>query len=412
MEIIFVILQTMTEKLIDKIQSFNRDRLPEILPLKYEGMTENMFRFFRGTTHLFYEPISEEPVIKNCPSAWICGDLHLENFGTFRSDNRQVYFDLNDYDEAVLAPVTWEVARLLTSIFVAFESLEIEEKKAFKMASLFLKSYSNILAKGKAIYVETRNATGIVGDFLKKVSKRKQNVILKKRTRKRNNKLEILMDHQKHFALPDERKDKIFKYVTEWLKNDDRSPYNYKVIDAVFRVAGTSSLGLNRYVILLKSLNNIGEKYMLIDMKQASPSSLIPHLDIKQPSWETEAQRIITVQESMQNRCPALLSSSDFEGQSYIMQEMQPEGDNINFKLLSDRYRDMYTVIDNMAMLTASSQLRSSGQKGSAITDELKEWAQSGDWQDSVLEYAHAYSNTVKEDYQYYCAQYYSGVIH
>jgi uncharacterized protein (DUF2252 family) len=402
----------MTDQLIARIETFNRNRLPEMLHFKFEGMAENMFRFYRGTSHLFYEPISKEPLIKDCPKAWICGDLHLENFGTFRSDNRLVYFDLNDYDEAVLAPVTWEVARLLTSIFVAFESLDITEKKAFKMASLFLKSYTCTLARGKSITIETRNANGIVGDFLSSVSKRKQHVLLKKRTTKRNNRLEILMDHQKHFALDKERRDKIFDHVTEWLKNDDRSPYNYKVIDAVFRMAGTGSLGLNRYVILMKSLNQTGEKYILIDMKQASPSSVLPYLETEQPAWRSEAERVITVQESMQDRCPALLSTSEFEGNSYIMQEMQPEEDNINFKLLGDRYRDMYTVIDNMAMLTGSSQLRSSGQRGSAITDELKEWAQNVKWQDAVLDYAHSYSKTVQADYKYYCAQYFSHVIH
>nr|MBA4168559.1 DUF2252 family protein [Chitinophagaceae bacterium] len=174
----------------------------------------------------------------------------------------------------------------------------------------------------------------------------------------------------------------------------------------------TGSLGLNRYVILLKSLNNVGEKYMLVDMKQAAPSSLAPYVETKQPIWKSEAERVIMVQESMQDRCPALLSTSEFEGHSYIMQEMQPEEDNINFKLLGNRYRDMYTVIDNMAMLTASAQLRSSGQKGSAITDDLKNWAQNVKWQDAVLEYAKLYSKTVQEDYKYYCAQYYSGVIH
>jgi len=401
----------MTDQLIARIETFNRNRLPEMLHFKFEGMAENMFRFYRGTSHLFYESIIKEPLIKDCPNTWICGDLHLENFGTFRSDNRLVYFDLNDYDEAVLAPVTWEVARLLTSIFVAFESLDITEKKAFKMASLFLKSYTYTLARGKSITIETRNATGIVGDFLTSVSKRKQHVLLKKRTTKRNNRLEILMDHQKHFALDKERRDKIFDHVTEWLKNDDRSPYNYKVIDAVFRMAGTGSLGLNRYAILMKSLNQTGEKYVLIDMKQASSSSVLPYLETEQPAWRSEAERVITVQESMQDRCPALLSTLEFEGNSYIMQEMQPEEDNINFKLLGDRYRDMYTVIDNMAMLTASSQLRSSGQRGSAITDELKEWAQNVKWQDAVLDYAHSYSKTVQADYKYYCAQYFSQVI-
>lgn len=401
----------MTERLIDKIQEFNAGRIPEVLHIKYEALAQNMFRFFRGTAHLFHEAISSESLVQNCPVAWICGDLHLENFGTFRSDNRLVYFDLNDYDDAALGPVTWEVARFVTSVFVAFESLRIDQKKAVKMANLFLKTYAATLARGKAISIETRNATGIVGDFLAKVGRRKQSDILKKRTRRRHNKIEMLMDHEKHFGLSDDLRAQLSTQVTDWLRTDERSPYNYEVIDAVFRLAGTGSLGLKRYAVLLKSLNKTGDKYMLIDMKQAAPSSALPFIKMQQPVWNSEAERVITIQDSMQDRCPALLSTTTFDGISYIMQEMQPEEDNINFELLCDRYRDMYTVIDNMAMLTASAQLRSSGQRGSAITDELKHWSRETKWQEDVLEYARHYASVVRDDYRFYCAQHFSGVI-
>jgi uncharacterized protein (DUF2252 family) len=195
--------------------------------------------------------------------------------------------------------------------------------------------------------------------------------------------------------------------VDKWLKMDDNSPYNYKVIDGVFRLAGTGSVGLERYAFLLKSSNDSGYKYILLDMKEASPSSLSPFCSVKQPSWTSEADRIVSVQRRMQNRCPALLSTSEFRGKSFIMQEMQPTKDSIDFVALVDRYRDMYSVIDSMAMLMASSQLRSTGQDGSAVTDELKRFAANTAWQDQVLEYAKGYAERMKayyaeflEDYQ------------
>jgi uncharacterized protein (DUF2252 family) len=130
-------MNTVTERII----AFNRSRLPKMRPLKYRLMLENAFRFFRGTCHLFYEDLAAAGKVPMGPLGWICGDLHLENFGSYRSDNDQVYFDLNDFDEAILAPVTWEVVRLTTSIFVGFGSLGIEARRAEKMAKLFLKSY-------------------------------------------------------------------------------------------------------------------------------------------------------------------------------------------------------------------------------------------------------------------------------
>jgi uncharacterized protein (DUF2252 family) len=141
---------------------------------------------------------SMQKIFPSSPLAWTCGDLHLENFGSFKSDNKQVYFDLNDFDEAILAPAAWEMARFVTSIFIAFRTLKIAEKKAIRMAELFLKTYSVTLQKGKAFYIEPGTAQGIVCEFLSAAAKRKQKDLLKKRTEKKKNRLQILPDGQRH----------------------------------------------------------------------------------------------------------------------------------------------------------------------------------------------------------------------
>src|ERR1700722_16984211 len=205
---------------LQRVKEFNKDRLPDMVELKYEAMLQNLFRFYRGTNHLFYEDLQKANSIPNSPTAWVCGDLHLENFGSYKGSNRLVYFDLNDFDESVLAPASWELLRMVTSIFVAFESLKIEQKKALNMATLFLKTYSSILAEGKPDYIEPRTAKGIVCEFLTEVSKRKQKEILKKRTVQKKNKLEILMDDPRHFELDKKLKKDLTLHITRWLKND------------------------------------------------------------------------------------------------------------------------------------------------------------------------------------------------
>jgi uncharacterized protein (DUF2252 family) len=389
-------MNTITQRII----AFNESRIPEMRPLKYRLIQENAFRFFRGTCHLFYEDLAAAEGFPPGPLGWICGDLHLENFGSYRSDSNQVYFDLNDFDEAILAPVTWEVVRLVTSIFIGFASLRIEARRAEKMAKLFLKSYAATLASGRADYIEAAMAKGIICDFLSGVAKRKQRIILQKRASLTKRKVQMLRNIPKHFKLNRETKQALMDHVTAWLKVDDHSPYNYKVVDGVFRLAGTGSVGVERYAFLLKSLNETGFKYILLDMKEAVVSSLAPYVFSSQPAWRSEADRVISAQRRMQNRCPALLSTSTFRGKSFIMQEMQPSKDSINFRLLRDRYRDMYSVIDSMAILTASAQLRSSGQDGSAITDELKVFGRDESWQEAVLTYAARYAQRVQEYYE------------
>ena len=392
----------------ERIIAFNKGLLPDMVKLKYEAMTENIYRFYRGTCHLFYEDLSKVTDLPPSPATWICGDLHLENFGSYKADNRLVYFDLNDFDEALLAPCTWEIARMVTSIFIAFENLEIEEEKALNMARMLLKNYSAALAKGKALSIDPRTAKGIVCTFLTNVDKRKQKELLDKRTTSKKHKIWLSLDHEKHFKVEKHLRKELTEHVNEWIKTSSDGPYNFKVIDCVFRMAGTGSVGVKRYLFLLKSLNT-KNKYLLLDMKEARTSSVLPYVPLKQPYWETEADRVIQVQQRMQYVSAALLGTTVFKGDSYVLQEMQPTEDRINFEVIKDRYRDIYQVIDDMAQLAASSQLRSSGRQGSAIADKLITHGWDNTWQEAVLDYSLKYAKKVKQDYKQYMKAYERG---
>jgi Uncharacterized protein conserved in bacteria (DUF2252) len=77
--------------------------------------------------------------------------------------------------------------------------------------------------------------------------------------------------------------------------------------------------------------------------------------------------------------------------------------------MIRDRYKDVERVIKDMAMLTASAQLRSSGRQGSALADELIAFGKDHHWQQGLLDYAVAYAAKVKKDYQAYFKAYKAG---
>ena len=174
--------------------------------------------------------------------------------------------------------------------------------------------------------------------------------------------------------------------------------YEYKILDTVFRIAGTGSIGVNRYAFLVEKLQE-PRKYLLVDMKQATTSSVQPWLSTPQPAWNSEAERVAVVQERMQNVSPAFLSSTTFKHEAYTLKEMQPTADKIDFLVIKDKIKYVKQVIEDMAMLTASAQLRSSGRQGSAIADELIAFGQNSEWQKKIIDYAANYSNQVKKDY-------------
>ena len=111
-------------EIIQEIRAFNANRDPSKRVLKYAVMQQNVFRFYRGTCHLFYKDLYNNNVLPNSPLVWASGDLHLENFGSFKGRDRLVYFDINDFDEAMLMPAIWELVRLLCSVVVASTSIQ------------------------------------------------------------------------------------------------------------------------------------------------------------------------------------------------------------------------------------------------------------------------------------------------
>jgi hypothetical protein len=102
----------------EEIAENNRDRKPKLVELKLRRMAQDPFAFFRGTDHLFANqwPRLAPPDVG--PSVLICGDLHLENFGAYRAGDGTFLYDINDFDEALVAPCSLDLVRCATSILL------------------------------------------------------------------------------------------------------------------------------------------------------------------------------------------------------------------------------------------------------------------------------------------------------
>src|SRR5262249_54377069 len=153
--------------------TFNADRDPKFLLLKYKALRESPFAFFRGTCHLFYEDWPGRSTLNDAPAAWICGDLHPDNFGTYKAANRLVYFGMNDFDEAALAQCTWDISRMVTGIFVGAHDLKIAGSQALTLTEAFLDSYTHALGEGQIRTLERETASGMVRTLLLELTRRK-----------------------------------------------------------------------------------------------------------------------------------------------------------------------------------------------------------------------------------------------
>jgi uncharacterized protein (DUF2252 family) len=102
---------------IDVLEESNRDRMPELVPIRYGRMLRSPFTFLRGSAGLMAYDLATIPSTGLRVQA--CGDCHLLNFGMFATPERNLVFDINDFDETLPAPWEWDVKRLGASFAVA-----------------------------------------------------------------------------------------------------------------------------------------------------------------------------------------------------------------------------------------------------------------------------------------------------
>jgi uncharacterized protein (DUF2252 family) len=354
------------------IRRYNEGREPERLRLKYAAMRGNAFVFLRGTAHLFFQRLDEAGAVPAGPAAVCCGDLHLENFGTYLGDDGLSYFDINDYDEAALAPAAVDVVRLATSILIAAPVIGLKKPAAMELAEQAINAYREELHRGKARWIEQRTSDGLIGDLMGRLKKRDPQKFLEKRTVVKKGARRLHIDGERALPVSADESKALQVFVKTLIKTGKLSGVAF--VDAARRVAGTGSLGLPRYVILLKD-PGAPSGHQLLDLKSARPSALVPHVRTPQPAWGNDATRIVTAQVHSQAISPKLLQAVTFEGKPFVLKEMQPSADRLSLDEAARDPKALARAIVSKAELSAWAQLRCSGRSGAANADDLMAYA-------------------------------------
>ena len=102
---------------IDILQAQAATREPDLVPVRYGRMLASPFAFFRGGPAIMANDLAGAPTTGI--TVQLCGDAHLVNFGLFGTPERDLVFDVNDFDETLPGPWEWDVKRLAASVAVA-----------------------------------------------------------------------------------------------------------------------------------------------------------------------------------------------------------------------------------------------------------------------------------------------------
>ena len=383
---------------VSAIAQFNRGRDPERLALKYKALRRDAFSFFRGTCHLFWSEAPQSLWTSAVPVAWTCGDLHLQNFGCYKGDDRRVHFDVNDFDEAMAAPCYCDPVRLMCSILVAARKLQLDGAGARALCDGFVNAYAKALQGGKARSSGRETAVGLIGNLQDAAGQRTRTELLDSRTENLGGKRRLRTEGKK--ALPSDaaQRARLAQFMTAFASHQ-ANPAFFRLIDVARRISGTGSLGIERYVLLVEGKGSPDGNYLL-DLKEARPSVLVPYVTARQPKWKSEADRVVSIQCRMQSVSQAFLHSVEMNRKPFVLRGLQPARDRLDLADAKGDQAKLQMVVAAMGKITAWGQLRGSGWQGAAQAGELTAFGHAVDtWRPALVELAESFAKRVDADW-------------
>jgi uncharacterized protein (DUF2252 family) len=306
-------------------------RAPELIPLRHARMAASPFAFYRGAANVLAADLAAVP--HTSLEVQLCGDAHLANFGGFASPERDVVFDVNDFDETLPGPFEWDVKRLAASLEIAARSRGFDRKVRRGIVTDSVRSYREAMrafAKMQDIdlwYVlldmgRLTRSSQFGRKALEGLQRSADRAKSKDRLRA-SSKLTHVVDGELRFIsdppllvpvdeLYPESVDRelersigaALRSYRQSLPNDRRHLLeSYRFVDLARKVVGVGSVGTGCWVALMVGLDNTDTLFLQI--KEAEASVLEPHLG--QSEYANHGQRVVEGQRLMQAVSDVLL---------------------------------------------------------------------------------------------------------
>jgi uncharacterized protein (DUF2252 family) len=393
---------------LEAILRANQGRKPKLLRLKLKRMLADPFTFFRGTNHLFVADWPELQPPEAGPDILICGDLHLENFGAYRTAEGDFRFDINDFDEAMVASSSLDLVRCTASIFLAAEQWRLLPTLATSMALAFLEHYRKAImaatSAGAVGEVAPRSGRGAIWELLGSTASGIQEALLEKNTRRKSSASPKIRRTDSHFAISPKRFDLIREAVLAHGQKSGTAD-EFRVHDVTGRIAGVGSLGVRRYLALLEG-EGPPDGYRLLDIKQVEPSALAGCTVASQPDYGgDEAQRVVQAQIMLQGHPSAGLDALHIGPYTCRMREMIPEENRSSLDRFRRQPAKLREAVETAGLLTAWSHLRGGRLALGPNQDQNQDhWPELADWSngaaiDAVLASAARYAERTNQNY-------------
>ncbi len=283
---------------VDVLERQASSRVPELGPIRHARMAESPFAFFRGAAAVMASDLAATPVTGIRVQA--CGDAHVNNFGFFASPERNLVFDINDFDETAPGPWEWDVKRLCASLHVVGRQRGWPSATCDAVVTAAARTYRERIADYATwhaldLFYERTEIRNVIEQFparyhavVKRDAKRARRkdhlravarfteVVGGVRRFVEDPPLTVRLDHAEHGM--GEVTGVVERY-RQTLSDERRFMFDrFRLLDVAHRVVGVGSVGTRCWIGLFVGPDDPEADFIVLQVKQAERSVLEPHV--------------------------------------------------------------------------------------------------------------------------------------
>ena len=406
------------------LEAQDRDRVPELVPVRHARMAVSPFTFFRGAAAVMAGDLAGTPV--TAVTVQLCGDAHMSNFGLFGSPERRILFDVNDFDETLPGPWEWDVKRLAASLSVAGRENGYPEAERKTIVRSAVGAYRETLRElaGKTnlevwySHLDVEDLMSTMRQLAPKAMlKRAEKTLEKARTKDSMQvfkKITKVVDGEPRIIgdppliepidqiFQGFRRDQIYEELHKIVRSY-RSTLQYdrrvlleefRLVDVARKVVGVGSVGTRAWIALL--LGRDGDDPLFLQLKEAQPSVLE---EFTQKSVvKSNGERVVNGQHLMQAASDIFLgwtvvTGIDGVSRDFYGRQLKDWKGSAEIELMVPQGMQLY------ARMCGWTLARAHARSGDRVA--IGAYMGSGDTFDrAVAEFAEAYADQNERDYK------------
>jgi len=317
----------------------NQIRVPELVPIRHQRMAVSPWNYYRGAAAVMAADLASRP--HSGLMVQLCGDAHVLNFGLWATPERNLSFDLRDFDETLPGPFEWDVKRFAASLVVAGRENQVRPTRAAAAVTAGVEAYCRRMRQYATmpeldIWYDGMHVDRLISYFEPADRGRVSIHIEKKRERRTSRgafaKLTVMAHGRPRITeepvirvrISDDEQaglvDHLLAGYRLTLQEDRRSLFDkFTVADVVRQVVGVGSVGMQVYLVLLEG--RTGADPLFLQVKQAGPSVYEAHV---QPSRHPgHGERVIAGKRLIQSATDIFAGWGSFHGKDYYVRQFR-----------------------------------------------------------------------------------------